>query len=98
MTTITRRTVLATSAAASAAMTVPFTFAATPAAARRQPAADDLCTGAHEWLSRRLFDEINRPGADEAAKTFALKTTSCPHCQTRLMPAASGLTATEIAA
>ncbi|MFD0915827.1 twin-arginine translocation signal domain-containing protein [Pseudahrensia aquimaris] len=90
---ITRRTMMATTAAATAATALPLSLAAITPALARNRTQNDLCLSHHDWLSRRLHDALARTDVDEAWRNNAIKTNTCSGCGVHIGAADHGLIA-----
>lgn len=89
--TITRRSVLAGSAAglASAAMLPAFagtSFAASAAPVATLSGSHRLCAAHHAELANHLKGILNSAYVDEQMKNKVLSTSHCPHCDVAIAP------------
>ena len=94
---LTRRQMLASTAAASAFLSLPAAakVATSAADASSQGTCDtSRCQSAHDLLSRRLHDVLKNPALEDRAKNYAIKTSQCPHCSVRIGAGETGLAAT----
>lgn len=88
-----RRTMMASMAATASALTLPIAFSGIATAAPANRAQPNLCKNHHDWLSRRLHDDLARTDMDEAWRNTAIKTNTCSGCGVHIGPAEHGLIA-----
>ena len=86
MQTLTRRTLLASTAAGTMALALSGTAVMASASIATDPAN---CAHDHERMGYRLGAHIVDPAVSEASKNHAIKTAHCPSCGTGIAP--SGL-------
>ena len=90
---MTRRTMMATTAAASTATSLPMISAFTTEAQARTAPQNNLCFNHHDWLARRLHDALARTDVDDTWRNNAIKTNTCSGCGVHIGPADHGLIA-----